>query len=1073
MRGKKLHLKSSPKGKGNPPLFIPWEWRSGVGGNSDASARIKNPRKRSWWRTIFRFAMVGTVCCIFFGGVAGLAIFSNYSNGVPVFKSMDQYQPSLPSFFYSSGEVLLGESADERRLLVPYEKIPAKVVYAFVAAEDDRFFQHGGVDPLGIARAMVRNLKAGRIKAGGSTITQQVAKSFLFDRLVIKMKKGICRSDKQCGWSERCVSRPGAALGRCVKRSFRACGRKVTIIYRGKPTQIYRGYSTMCDPHEICKAQCKDAETNRVGLCPQLTCNPVAAKPVCEVHTDCSFGQRCVEGMCKPSFAHQATNLISLLHQKEVKIKIVRASSEVLAKLEGSYKKRAYKSKRYLDQVSISVSEAGHVDVRKLEKLPGVKAVYRFAEKSLRRKVREAILAARLESQFTKQQILWLYLNQVYLGHRAHGVQAAAQNYFGKNVWDLNLEEAAILAALPKAPSAFDPYRNRKRAITRMKYVLKRMHEMNYITKKERMEAIKRSKDIVIKPVPDVFRKRTPYFTSEMKKLIIRKYGKKMLQRGGLKIYGTVEIDKQDQGRKSLRAGLRKLDRRQGYRGPLGIIERRNWDKAIADAEKYYKNKPLVAGSIYAALVTKIDERNMRAHIRIGSKRGIIPLAGMRWARTPAKGRAYKQGVINRIGSALKEGYWILAEYEPNRKKLSCGVRRIDRKIPKSGNLFRLRQHPGVEGAVLSVDPHSGYVQTLVGGYSYLRSEFNRAVYACRQPGSSFKPVVYTTALALGEKRKRAGKEYVEPITTGTILLDSPLVYDSGADNGTRYKPKNYSGRYEGELTLADSLIRSKNICAIKAMLKVGMDRVIEYAKKFGIDTPLRKELGMALGQSCIRPWELGRFYSMIARGGLKSRTTLIKMVLDRKGRIIEDHRSYDDPSLSPESQLNRLEAKLFQKEERIISKQTAFLMTHLLRWVVLSSTGYKVRALNKPAAGKTGTTNDSFDVWFAGITPKHATIVWLGFDKNERPLGAWESGGKTAAPVWVKYMKQATKGEKWDEWKAPEGVVWEKIDPKTGKLARPGTPGARRLPYIKGTEPKQHTTKSGSVRAEDFYRNY
>lgn len=1058
--------------QGPEGLYIPWRWRVGRGqAKSNPPARIENSKPRRWWQRLIGFVLFLGLTGGITGGCSGLYLFSRNTTGVPVLTSLKQFQPKLPSAIYSSDGMKIGEFGSEHRVLIPIERIPKALIYAFVAAEDDRFFQHGGVDPLGILRAVVKNLKSGRIRAGGSTLTQQVAKSFLFDRLGVRLQKGICRNDKQCGWRERCKSRAGAAFGRCVPRSFKACGKEITIVYQGKPVRAYRGYTTLCDAHEICRPQCKDTQTNMSGHCRQWICMPSAPKPTCSDNSSCAFGESCQDGECKPDFKKQMSDLIRTLQQKGAEIRAVKAPSDFLQGLDGGF--RRIVSKR----VGIYARQAAQIDPRKLAMLPGVRSIHKSAEKSLRRKIKEAILAVRLEKKFTKLQILWMYMSNIFLGRKAYGIQSAALHYFGKNVWDLELAECAMIAGLPQAPSAYNPYRNFKKAWVRTKYVLRRMYELKYISKSEHDKAVE-SRDVLQKRIRSVkskslYHRITPYITAEVRKIVQKKYGKERFLEGGLKVVATVDAQKQMMARAYVRRALERLDLRQGYRGPLGVIPREKWQDAIRRATAYYGDGPLVPKHVYAGLVTRIVRGAEYAVVQVGKHRGFLPLAGMRWARKPNQYRSYSSSLLSRIGSRLKVGYWILVEPVENWKKLKTGSRSVDRKIPRSGQLFRLRQHPKVEGALLSVDPHSGYVDVMVGGYSHTRSQFNRAMYACRQPGSSFKPIVYATALEQGEKRRIKGREVKVPFTTGTIIMDAPLTHDSGKDHsGARYKPSNYTGRYEGEVTVRRALVSSMNIPAIKVMLRTGIDRVIESARKFGITTPLRREFGLALGQSCVRPWELTMFYAMLARGGLKPETRLIKMVLDRDEQILEDHRSFDDPTLSPESTINRMEHALFKKEERLISKQTAFLMNYLLKQVVSGGTGYKARlGKGRPAGGKTGTTNDSFDVWFMGFTPLKATAAWLGFDKNERPLGAWESGGKTAAPLWAKYMKAATRGQKWKEWKPTADIIWRAIDPKTGKLANTDTPNKERLPFIKGTEPQDRVEKRTNIKAQNFYK--
>ena len=1045
------------------PLHIPQRFRKREKG-SPPPARLLNPRTVGIFRKILLVGLFLAGTGVILGGCGGLVVFSRLATGIPLITSLTQYEPELPTFFFSGDEKVVGEVAAKRRVLLPIEKLPPKLIYALVAAEDDRFFDHGGVDPIGILRAVVKNLKSGRIKAGGSTLTQQVAKGFLLESLDVRMKEGLCRNDSQCGWRERCQTKAGSPYGSCVARSFKNCAKKITRIVQGRPLQIYQGFSTLCDAHESCQVSCSDKDTNNSGLCPRWICTPAFTRPTCHSDATCRFGQRCVEGECKPSFSAQVADIVDRIQRAGGEITKLQAPTEITQSVQGSFLRQSS------NNVRILAKRAGQVEIRSIQSLPGVLSVYRSAEKSFRRKLREAILATRLERVFTKKEILWLYLNQNYFGHHSYGVQAAAQNYFGKNVWDLNTAEMAILAGLPNAPSAYDPYRYPEKARQRMLYVLKRMKEMGFLTQQEHDEAV--AAKIETRALPDRFRQYTPYFTEEARKYVLQKYGKTRLMEGGLKVYMTVDTEKQMIARRAVRKALEKLDRRQGFRGILGSIPREHWEKAREAAKKYYGDMPLVAGQVYGGLVTRLDRSRQVITVEIGKHKGYLPLSGMRWARTPNPYRSPKGAQLRSIGNALKAGDWILVEVVKDRKGLLTEQRSLARQLPDDAILLRLRQDPKVEGALLSFAPESGYVDAMIGGYSYLRSEFNRAIHACRQPGSSFKPLVYAVAMEEGETRKLERKEVKIPITPGTIILDTPLVHDSGTDpDAARYKPTNYSGKYEGEVTLARALTQSMNIPSIRIMLKTGIDKVVEYAEKFGIRTQLRKELGLALGQSCVKPWELSQFYATVARGGLKPRPTLIKMVLDREERVLEDHRSFDDPSLSPEARLNRIEEKIFRQEERILSKETAFLTTYLMRRVVQQGTGFLIRKLGKPAGGKTGTTNDSFDVWFMGLTPLHVTAVWLGFDKNESPLGSWETGGDTAAPVWLEYMQEATKGIKWDEWQPPATVAWHRIETKTGKLANVDTPNSDRLPFKEGTEPKEKVERRGRIRADDFMR--
>ena len=1047
-----------------PPL--PWEGRGkeGAGGQVPPARVINVARRRG---LVLRFLKLVAFCLIV-GAIAsscvGATLFVKHSRGLPSFASIEQYRPPLPSMMFAADGQLIARLAKQRRELVPLKKIPIRLLQAFVAAEDDQFYRHAGVDPFGILRAVVKNLRHGRIKAGGSTLTQQVAKSFLVDRLVVTLRPNTCRNDSQCGWRERCKPRPRSALGVCTPRSFGACGREVTIIHLGKPVRIWRGYNTLCDPHEACHGQCKDRQAITGGMCKHWRCEPTAPRPVCHTDTACGFGQRCKEGECRPQFTAQVQDLAAKIRAAGAEMVKVSGPAEVLALFPGRTPAKV-RSKR----IRLAARHASRVDPRDLENLPAVRAVYRFAEKSFRRKIREAILALRLERRFKKNEILWLYMTQVYLGHRAYGVQAAAKVYFGRNVWDLSLAQMAVIAGLPKAPTRYDPYRSPKNARTRQRYVLRRMMESGFITRPQMEEALK--EELKPRPSEGVFRKKVPYFAGEVKRRMIKRHGRRKLLEGGLTILTTASIHRQDVARRALKQGLERLDRRQGFRGPLKELAGPLRAAFLTKARKSYDGKPLLPGKLYAGLVERIDRKQHLARVRIGSRLAALPLAGMRWARVPRPSSYFMRHLLTRIGDRIRVGDVLMVEPVKGWRELRTKVWAVDRKIPRAGLLVRLRQWPKVQGAILSMDPDSGYVDVMVGGYDYRRSEFNRAMDACRQPGSSFKPIVYSTALEFGEEVKKKGKtkKQREPVTVSTVLIDAPLVHDAADGESARYKPRNYTGSYEGEVPVRRALMSSMNIPASKLMIRVGVEKVIEQARRFGITTQLRKELGLALGQSCVKPWQLFQAYAAISRGGTRARPVVIKVVADRDGKVIEDRRSHSDPDLSPAARIARLEARLYQPEERILSKEASYLMTYLLSQVCSGGTGARASRLKRPVAGKTGTTNDSFDVWFVGFTPRQVASVWMGFDKNEVPLGRSETGGKTALPVWLQFMQTVNKGEKWNAWRPPRDIVWKRVDYRTGKVVPKGSRGIK-VPFMKGTEPKVEAGR-GQTRPGDFYK--
>ncbi|MEM1007546.1 MAG: transglycosylase domain-containing protein, partial [Myxococcota bacterium] len=372
---------------------------------------IQNPRKRGWFRKLLQFSLISLLFLGFMGGCSGVLLLATFGTGIPDINDIRNYKMELPSVFFSHDELNVGEVAAKRRKLLPLHKLPRTLIHALVAAEDDRFFQHSGVDPVGILRAMVKNLRHGRIKAGGSTLTQQVAKAFLKENLLLRMKKGLCRHDRQCSWRERCQPKTGSPFGRCVPRSFRSCVKKLRETKGGTINVVYRGYNTLCDPFEICVPKCKTKGAGSGGLCPSWVCMPSAPKPVCQRDATCGFGMRCVEGECRSTFPHQVNDILAKLRSRGAQITRVKAPKSILEQLPGDFPKERSK------HVRISVERAGKVKLRSIQSLPGVHSVYRFAKKSIRRKIREAILATRIERTFSKKEIIWLYLNQNDFGH--------------------------------------------------------------------------------------------------------------------------------------------------------------------------------------------------------------------------------------------------------------------------------------------------------------------------------------------------------------------------------------------------------------------------------------------------------------------------------------------------------------------------------------------------------------------------------------------------------------------------------------------------------------------------------
>ncbi len=421
-----------------------------------------------------------------------------------------------------------------------------------------------------------------------------------------------------------------------------------------------------------------------------------------------------------------------------------------------------------------------------------------------------------------------------------------------------------------------------------------------------------------------------------------------------------------------------------------------------------------------------MDDKAAVAEVEVGDNRGLLPISGMRWARRPNPEVYYPDALISRVSSALKAGDVVLlrrvtrAELAKREGELGVGK---PKDVPEHELLFSLEQDPTLQGALVSVDPWSGYVVAMVGGYDFEASEFNRAFQACRQPGSAFKPVVYSAAI---EKL-----DY----TPATILTDAPLVF---RDDENSWKPQNYGETFKGDVTLRTALVNSMNIPAVKTAEalanKFGMQQLADWAKGLGLTTPIKLELGTALGSSCVNLWELTNVYALFARYGEKRPSGFVKRVLDRDGHVLEDHSEWRDPWVPLEARLAAGFAEVSRPRERAMDEKTAYIMVRLMREVATVGTGARAAALGKPVAGKTGTTNDSFDTWFMGFTHDLATGVWLGYDVNVTPLGRYETGGHAALPIWLDYNKAALDGREQPEFVAPEGIVEVKIDPDTGK---------------------------------------
>ena len=752
-------------------------------------------------------------------------IYFYLSRDLPKISSLADYHPPIITTVYSDDNRKIAEFYNERRIVIPLSEMPKMLIDAFIAAEDARFFKHKGIDFLSIIRAYFKNIEAGTIVQGGSTITQQVTKSFL--------------------------------------------------------------------------------------LTP---------------------------------------------------------------------------------------------------------------EKNYTRKIKEVILAYRIDKKFTKEEILFLYLNQIYLGHGAYGVEAAAGNYFGKSAKDLNLAECAILAGLPQAPSRYSPFKSPEKAKQRQIYVLNRMIAEGYITNIQATEAINTELDI--KPRRNWYIEKVPFYTEHIRRYIEKKYGPDALYNDGLKIYTAVNIEMQKTARKEIEKGLKALDKRQGYRGPLKHLAEEEIEAFSKELQKELEENPVEEGKIVNGVVIEVNDTNNTAIVRIGNAQGIININAMRWARKPDPEVPYYEARVKHPGEVLDIGDVILVK--------------IKNKINDSDLWeLELEQEPKAQAALLSIEAETGHVKVVIGGRDFRKSQFNRAIQSRRQPGSAFKPVIYAAAIDKG-------------YTPASVIIDSSIVFEDTEHNFT-WKPRNYEEKFHGPTLLRDAIVKSRNVVTIKILKAIGIDYAIDYAKKLGITSNLSRDLSIALGSSGMSLLEIVKAYSVFANLGYLIEPVFITHIIDRNGNVLE-------------------EAAI--KRKKVIDQSTAYIITSLLEGVVKHGTGRRVRELNRPVAGKTGTTNNLHDAWFVGYTPRYITGTWVGFD-DESSLGKSETGSRAASPIWLGFMKYVLADKPVRVFHIPEGVVFSKIDAETGLLPIPESKKTIFECFKEGTVPTEYTTTPDLItKPENFFKS-
>jgi len=793
--------------------------------------RSKHPRNKKAKKGFTFYIILAFLSSAFLLLLSGALLFLYFSRQLPDYASLKERNLNAYSIVYSEDDEVVGKFLLDNRIPITYEKIPKPLIQAFLAAEDAEFFQHRGIDYKGIARAVLKNLIAGKIVQGGSTITQQVTKTFFLT----------------------------------PKRSFL-------------------------------------------------------------------------------------------------------------------------------------------------------------------RKLKEVAYAFGLERNLTKEEILSLYLNHIYLGNGAYGIEAAAESYFNKRVEQLNLSETALLAGLVKAPSRYSPVNNLPRARERQNYVLTRMTELGFISQEQKEKTLRTP--LKIQPRESAFFSKAPYFTELIRIQVERKYGKERLYKEGLRIYTTLDLNLQRAAQKSVEMGLRELDKRQGFRGPIQTLT----PDEVKDLTKRKRGilQPLSPNEIFEGVILSRDEIRKLYTVWVEDRKGMLPYAEMAWALQIKPTAHFKPGQVKTPADLLKTGDVVHVRVKEPAKK--------DQPL-----ILTLEQEPLVQGALICADPKTGYVKAMVGGRDFSESQFNRAVHSRRQPGSAFKPFIYAAALE---------KDYNPSI----LLMDSPVEY-SDYDGGHYWAPKNYDKNFMGPITFRNALAHSRNVVTVKILEDIGVGYALKFIKKMGIESPVKRDLSIALGTSGASMLELTSAFAVFANGGERIKPIFIKKIVTMKGEVLEENTPFvefeepeeeeeeeEDTSATPSS------APIIK--ERVISPQNAFIITHLLEGVVQHGTGQRAKVLGRPVAGKTGTSSDYADAWFIGYTPSLLAGVWVGFD-DKASLGKNETGSRAALPIWISFMDQALRDAPAEPFRVPEKIVLLRVNLETGTPADGSSPQTILEAFVEGTSPK------------------
>jgi penicillin-binding protein 1A len=668
-------------------------------------------------------------------------------------------------------------------------------------------------------------------------------------------------------------------------------------------------------------------------------------------------------------------------------------------------------------------------------------------ERSLIRKIKEAILAIRIERAYSKEHILELYLNEIYLGMGAYGVAEAALTYFGKELHELNVQEVAYLAALPKAPSRYHPIRDRERATSRRNWVIDRMVEDGYVKPADGEYAKKQPLTVISHETgPTTFA--AEYFAEEVRRSLIDLYGENGsdgLYTGGYSVRSTLDPALQLYARTALREGLVAYDRRHGWRGPVARIDisSGDWGAKLAEVESLDDVDPWRLGVVLSVAKDKALVGLQPGHTRTGAvekdrEKIELPAEGVKWAFKSAARKAHSKDAD--IADVLSPGDVVYVSPPTELDVMQAQEKAKKNETVTAANLpWQLMQIPKIEGAIVVIDPHNGRILALVGGFSFAESQFDRAVQAKRQPGSSYKPFVYAAALDNG-------------YTPASIINDSVLAIDQGNGQGV-WKPSNYDGKIHGPSTLRVGLEHSRNLMTVRLAQDLGMPIVSEYARRFGIYDDLPPLLSMALGAGETTLLRLTAAYSMFVNGGKRVEPTFIDRIQDRFGRTVWRHDKRVCTGCAAKDWHNQDEPVIIDNRKQVIDPLTAYQIVSMLEGVVQRGTGTKVQAVGKPLAGKTGTTNDEKDNWFIGFSPDLAAGVFVGYD-NPTPMGKGETGGHNAAPVFRDFFKLALKDQPAVPFRLPEGIKLVRISHKTGLRTGPDDPDAIMEAFKPGTEP-------------------